>query len=425
MPRDDLKAWGTLAVLWLSLVADTAFPLYGSSTISLYMAPALHMSRTELGAVFATRQMLMGLPAPLIAPLISRLGVRFTMVTGALALAFSTAMLASSVSNAMQFGLASGLIGLGMLCAGPLAALSWTAGGFKQHKGLAMGVLISAQPLGGFLAPQVLNAVVSNSGAWQAGWWTLFVLNLAAAALLFLFVRAPSQQLAAASVSGSVAVGAPSRDEELTFREVVRLRAFWVLLACGLGIGLGFPALTAHGVFQLTEMGYAARDATRYFGLIQLVLPAGMFAFAALGDRMQPSRLLGFAAAASSAGMAALAAGGAGGPYVCIALLGIGFGMTMGAAQVLPALLFGARTYPLVAGLLLVEASILGAVGDFGAGYLFDQFGNYRVAFYLIALFCLLGVILSPWLVMAQRSAPAAGETAAGVTGPATGSAPQ
>ena len=45
--------WKLLAVFWIILFANFAFPLYGASVVNTYMAAALHWDRTQLGLAYA------------------------------------------------------------------------------------------------------------------------------------------------------------------------------------------------------------------------------------------------------------------------------------------------------------------------------------------------------------------------------------
>jgi len=46
--RSEFYGWKLLAVFWLILFTNFAFPLYGASVINAYMAADLHMDRAAL-----------------------------------------------------------------------------------------------------------------------------------------------------------------------------------------------------------------------------------------------------------------------------------------------------------------------------------------------------------------------------------------
>ena len=60
----------------------------------------------------------------------------------------------------------------------------------------------------------------------------------------------------------------------------------------------------------------------------------------------------------------------------------------------LPANYFGHKAYSSVLGVLMVAGTISGAVGAYGAGYVYDHFGSYNPAFYAIAVMCLISFFI-------------------------------
>ena len=60
-PR-EFYGWKFLAVLWLILFVNFAFPIYGSGVISGYMVAALHFDRRTLGIIFAVFYWMHGIP---------------------------------------------------------------------------------------------------------------------------------------------------------------------------------------------------------------------------------------------------------------------------------------------------------------------------------------------------------------------------
>ena len=89
--------WKLLAVFWLIVFTNFAFPLYGASVINTYMAADLHMNRAALGAAYGFFQWMVGLPAPLVAICINKKGVRFTMLAGCLTVLAGALLMAFAV----------------------------------------------------------------------------------------------------------------------------------------------------------------------------------------------------------------------------------------------------------------------------------------------------------------------------------------
>ena len=61
MPKSGFYGWQLLAVLWVVLLVNLAFPAYGSTVINTYMAADLHLDREMLlgGALVIVGSLLM------------------------------------------------------------------------------------------------------------------------------------------------------------------------------------------------------------------------------------------------------------------------------------------------------------------------------------------------------------------------------
>ena len=119
-----------------------------------------------------------GLPGPLVAASVNRIGVRWTLVIGSGFLIAGAVMLATIVRYrlarrsrlwpARRIGVATGAI---------IAAQAGVARWFVRRRALAFSLLYSAGAIGGFIAPPILSAIAtpaSASGGSAGGWWRRF-----------------------------------------------------------------------------------------------------------------------------------------------------------------------------------------------------------------------------------------------------------
>ena len=100
--QSDFYGWKLLAVFWIILFANFAFPLYGASVVNTYMAESLHWDRTQLGTAYAIYQLMIGAPAPLVAILIARKGVRFTAALGCCVVVAGALLMSFVVRTSLQ-----------------------------------------------------------------------------------------------------------------------------------------------------------------------------------------------------------------------------------------------------------------------------------------------------------------------------------
>ena len=87
------------------------------------MAEALHWDRTQLGTAYAIYQLMIGVPAPLIAVLIAKTGARFTTAIGCWIVVGGALLMSSIVHTSWQtYIFYSFMMGLGAMTGGILVA---------------------------------------------------------------------------------------------------------------------------------------------------------------------------------------------------------------------------------------------------------------------------------------------------------------
>lgn len=419
--------WKLLAALWLILLMNVAFPLYGAGVVNAYMATGLRFDRGTLGFGFAVCQWMTGLPGPLVALCVNRVGVRFTLALGTGFALAGALLMALWVHTGIQYELVFGVIvGAGIVTAGPIPTQSCVARWFVRRKALAMSLLLTGPAIGGFIAPRVLDALIAHFGEnWRVGWWLIAGLSCVAMLLTLALVKESPADIGQAP-DGVGKSGAetehgarPARQgvyrtaEEWKVGQALRSRTFWLILLSALGFSSGYSVYLAHGVIHLRDLGYAPAQAAASFSIMVLAMLAGTLAVGAMGDRIEPRYLWAAGSAAFGAGMLlSLRAADAAGLYVYAIFLGVGFGMAFASIMTLPANYFGAKAYPVVIGIITAVGTTAGALGAFVAGYSYDRLGSYSRVFDVIAIACFAGSILALLLTPPVRAAERASSKA-------------
>ena len=72
--------WKLLAAYWLILFVVLGWPPYGSGVLNTWMAESLGFDRTMLGVPYSVLMLVSGLPAPLVAVLVVRKGIRLSLI---------------------------------------------------------------------------------------------------------------------------------------------------------------------------------------------------------------------------------------------------------------------------------------------------------------------------------------------------------
>ena len=399
--QTEFYGWKLLAVFWLILFTNFAFPLYGASVINAYMAADLHMDRAALGLSYGLFQWMVGLPAPLAAICINKKGVRFTMLAGCATVLAGALLMAFAVRTVSQvYFVFGGIVGLGTLAGGILGAQAGIGRWFVKGKARAITLVRTGGTFGGFVAAPVLNRVIAAFGGnWRAGWLLIAGLSLLASLLAFLFIKEspadlgqrPDGASSADEMVSSARGGSAGREvykttDDWTFGEVFRTPAIWLFLIAILGFSAGYPLFLAHGVVHLRDLGYTPAAAAFSVSVMLLSSLGGTLFFAAVADRIEPRFVWAAASVVFGVGMIlALHASGAAGLYLYAICLGAGFGTSFSAMMALPANYYGARAYAPVVAVVIAVGTTAGAAGPFLAGYVFDRYNSYTPAFYFVS----------------------------------------
>ncbi|HLB85911.1 MAG TPA: MFS transporter, partial [Steroidobacteraceae bacterium] len=154
--------WKLLSAFWVIAVINLAFPAYGSAVLNAAMAAELGFDRQALGTIVAVYLAMSGLPGPLVAASVNRIGVRWTLVIGSGFVIAGSVMLATIVDSVALAIVAFGLIvGVGVATGAIIAAQAGVARWFVRRRSLALSLLYSAGGIGGFIAPQILAAIAT------------------------------------------------------------------------------------------------------------------------------------------------------------------------------------------------------------------------------------------------------------------------
>jgi len=393
--------WKLLAVFWLILFTNFAFPLYGASVLNAYMAADLHMDRAALGAAYGLFQWMVGLPAPLVAICINRKGVRLTMGLGCAGVTIGALLMAFAVRTTLEVNLVFGvLIGLSALSGGILGAQAGIGRWFVKHKARAITLVHTGSSFGGFVAAPLLNHVIARFGGnWRAGWMLIAGLSFVASLLALFFVKERPADLgqlpdgassdeapAAAARALAVTHGVYKTADTWTFGEVFRTPAIWIFLIAILGFSAGFPLFLAHGVVHLRDLGYTASAAAFSVSVMLLASLGGTLFFAGVADLVEPRFVWAAASVLFGIGMIlALHASGPAGLYLYAICLGAGFGISFSSMMAIPANYYGTHAYAPIVAVVIAVGTTAGAAGPVAAGYVYDRLGSYAPAFYAVS----------------------------------------
>ena len=408
---DRFYGWPLLGFLVCILVSTMGFPVFGSSVINAVMAQEMHLSRSVMGLGFTMVVISGGVPAPLVAWVIGKIGARLTIVIGSLTTALGSLLMGVLVTTGWQYVLVFGVIvGTGICFSAAIPAQTVITHWFSRKRALALSILWLGTGGGGAIAAPVMGYLIgAASGNWRVGWYLMSGMTLAAALVAFLFVKnTPSEvgQLpdgdasnAAPETAALALASKPHKtyhtDEVWTVHAALRTLAFWRIVGGSTVFMLPLMVMFAHLILHLRDLGHTPAIAALSIGFIGVGQVAGKLTAGVFGDRVEPRFLWFFALVMMAVGiMLAIDARSQSDIYVFAFLLGAGQGISLISMPVMIANYFGHKLFAPLFGAQAFVATIAIAAGPFLVGLSFDHIGSYALSFTIMAALALAGAVL-------------------------------
>jgi MFS family permease len=382
------------------------------ATLSIFVVPMTEEFGWSRG-LFSGAVSVGGLLAVAISPLAGRVIDRYgggIVVASASAISGICAIGLSLVSQSWAF---YGLYVPGRaVFAGPLELGTSTAvsNWFIRRRPLALALLLVGQGTGLALMPLVAQLLIGGWG-WRAAWVSLGIFTLSVGVLppLLLIVRRPedlgleadpapksksSPDGNPASTSGNRS-GSPAAEPNLTVREALHTRAFWVLILFSVAGFVVQAGVSLHQVPHLIQQGVAGPAAAFSASVFALSQTVGGAIWAALARRAPLRLLLSLTGLAAAAGAVGIGASSSLSEGVLWALaLGAGVGGLHLLLRLIYADYYGRQNLGSIRG-LTIGAQIGGQViGPVTAGFMFDITGGYQLPFRAFAIVLSLAAVL-------------------------------
>jgi sugar phosphate permease len=374
-------------------------------TAGVRAAPGLFMvplesefgwSRAIISASIAVNIALFGLIGPFAASVMDRWGLR-RVVMGALALMAASVAISTRMTEAWHFFLFWGVLvgagtGVTAMVLGAVVATRW----FDARRGLVMGMLSAANATGQLVFLPVLAMIVEGSS-----WRTAALVVAAAAAVVFVLVwwlmRDRPGDLGLRPYGQANDAPAPSGAPMAPLAALAaasRTRAFWLLAGTFFICGASTNGLIGtHLISACHDVGITAVRSTQLLALMGIFDILGTTASGWLTDRYSARHLL--FAYYSLRGLsllflpATLLEGGVGLGIFAV-FYGLDWIATVPPTVKLTTEAFGRENTGVIYGWIGASHQLGASMAAFGAGAIRTELGDYRLAFLLAGLLCLI-----------------------------------
>ena len=370
------------------------------ATPGLFMVP-LEMefgwSRAMISASIAVNIALFGLIGPFAASVMDRWGLR-RVVLGALALMASAVALSTRMSAEWQFFLLWGVVvgagtGVTAMVLAAVVATRW----FDERRGVVLGALSAANATGQLLFLPLLASVVEYSN-WRSA--ALIVAGSAAGVFVLVWVLmrdrpadlglAPYGRAADAPPPSAIAAMPPLT----ALAHASRTRAFWILAGTFFICGASTNGLIGtHLISACHDVGIPAMRSTQLLAMMGIFDIIGTTASGWLTDRYSARHLL--FAYYSLRGLsllflpATLIEGGMG-LGVFAVFYGLDWIATVPPTVKLTTEAFGRENTGVIYGWIGASHQLGASLAAFGAGAIRTELGDYRLAFIIAGVLCLI-----------------------------------
>lgn len=385
---------------WYIVGASCLITLYFSGTVYMGFTAAFEPIANEFGWSYtqvsfgaSLRGLEIGLLVPVAGMLMDRWGPRRLVFGGAI-LSGLGLMLLSRITSLAMFYASFILISTAVSAAATPLLMATVAKWFRKKVGLAMGITASGVAFGGLLIPLV-TGIIDTFGWRQA----MIIMGLGMWAIplpLSLLLRHKPEQygyLPDGEECGTVfdedhSILKKSVEVNVKAKEALTSWTFWIIALAFLCQVLPVSAVMTHIMPYLSSIGIARSTSKYMAGALPLLTVIGRVGFGWLGDRVDKKGVAALAFALTSLGVLILGYTAAGANWVIVAfiiVLGIGWG---GAVPMLLGLLreyFGTQRLGTIAGCAGSVMMVGNIIGAPLAGWVFDKWGRYQPAWFILA----------------------------------------
>ena len=345
-------------------------------------------SRAETSLAYSVSAFVSGASAPFVAALVDRLGPRRLVPLGGGVLALG--LLGSAYVHALwQLIVLYGvLMTVGANCLGLVVFVPMLSRRFVSNRGMVISIVQSANGFARAVSAPVAQLLISTIGWRHAYLAQAALMGALVWPLAALFQRdekpAPVVSPGRSSAPAGETVDRPARPD-WTLAEAMATPHFWLLFTVYLCTGLGSFFVSLHQLAFAVDAGFDTLYAASVLGLGALLSVAGVIVTGTLSDYIGRELSAVLAYAVSIIGViCALFITGPDHAWL-LWIHACFFGLTWGArgpsVTAKTADLFPGPNLGAILGVITVGTGIGSAVGAWGAGWIFDISGSYRLAF--------------------------------------------
>jgi MFS family permease len=388
--------WWIVLASFVLLLITGGTALYGFTAFFNPISSEMKWGSAAMSFAFSLRSVEGGVLQPFIGIFVERVGVRKCIFVGITLMGFSFLLL-SRMGTLTIFYVGFVLLSLGFTMAAGIAEFTAVANWFKKRRSLALGLLTTGFGVSGLMTPII--AMMIRSVGWRETMFLLcpFILVIGIPLSFFIRDRPQSYGMQPDGVipEGNLTDTANFQEKELgfTLQETLKTRTFWMLLLYALCVQFAFSTIPVQEMPHLINVGISEKLAALTMAGYSLASLIGRLLISWLGDTYSKKRLLMVSAAMQAIGFFIYA--NISSPWMIIPFIlfyGPGFGATVPLLPAIQADYFGVRSFASIRGMISVAFAVPGIIAPVFAGWIFDIYHSYTIAFQIYALLAALSI---------------------------------
>ena len=393
--------WWVVGACLLIAFYSGGIVFLGFTAIVEPIAHEFGWSYTQISFAASLRGVELGIFAPLVGLLVNRWGPRKFAFGGAALIGLGMIFL-SRISSLWMFYVAFVIIAIGVSGLTGTVLLTAVVHWFHKRVAFVSGLVVSGFALGGLLIPLVTALI--DKYDWRIAMFILGLFVWITALPLSLLIRHKPEQYGYAPYGGeqvqasSCGTLPPKAGAVDSQTKVVSAKAtFWLIATSSMCYMLAVNAVVTHVMPFLTSVGMRRSTSSLVASVTPIISISGRMGSGWLSDIVDKRKIAVLGFALMTIGLiffVYLAYGWAWALLPFIATFGIGWGGSIAVRTALIRERFGRTRFGTIYGFVIGIAMLGSIAGPPLTGWIFDTWGSYLWAWFILALLCLVGLVL-------------------------------
>ncbi|MCP4603423.1 MAG: MFS transporter [Proteobacteria bacterium] len=404
--KSGFYGWRNSALLFCTYFIGMGLVYYAYPILFPAMIKASGWGRGEASVAHTLRMVMAAVTTPLAAILVRRYGGRNLLRFGLTMMLVGIILLGTCISELWHWIAIWGFVmpfafSFGGLIPHQTTITMW----FSKKRATAIGFIMTGAGLGGFLAQPYYAWLIEHGISWETGWISSSGFLIVGLVLTHWIKSKPEdlnqypdglspEEAQRITERGEKVASTYRTDEIWALRECLKTRTVWFGMVVKLTQTMSLALFVAHGVLHLTDLNYTQMQAAAVTSAMLLGSTTSRFPCGVLADLIEARWILSFVMILM---LSACIIFWQAPSFTLLITAGFVYGLCYGTILVLvPTAIgnyWGPNNFASIIGIMAPCILVFGAPVAVWAGYIYDYFGSYDLAFLIICIVLIIGFL--------------------------------